>query len=330
MNSLEDLRDLMIYQSSKMKIVTAYYNPDMDGVSCMYAYSELLNKQGKNAKYYIWGNPKKEVQIVCDIFKINLESIKPKEIPENHEYVIVDLNGKEQLPDIVKIEDVVEIVDHHGLSKWIQSYTNIQRLQIDKIGAAATIVAERYKESGLVPSRESAILLFYGIISNSINLKSNITKQRDKDACEWLKQVCKDILDEKIKEIFIKKSNIEDCDLRAEMECEIANVFPDFKVIVAQLEIANLEDFLKKRKKQIVNIMQTVKKEKKIEYMFINCVDILNGYIIIFAADEESEKFITDTYGYKFEEDNIIKVNKIIQRKDLTTILRKKYNPKIV
>ncbi len=29
--------------------ILSYNMPDMDGISCMYAYSELLNKQEKNA-----------------------------------------------------------------------------------------------------------------------------------------------------------------------------------------------------------------------------------------------------------------------------------------
>ena len=308
-----------------MKIVTSYHEPDLDGVSCMYAYTELLNRKSENVEYFIWGKPKQEVNIVCNIFGIELKYKRVEEIPENSEFIIVDLNGKEQLHSMIKPDKIIEIVDHHGLSRWLQSYTSIKRLQIDKVGAAATIITERYMTSGLVPSRESAILLFYGIISNSINLKSNITEQRDIEACQWLKNICKDISDEKIKEIFIKKSNIKDCNLRFEMECEIPNTFPDFKVIIAQLEIANLDSFLKEKQQQILNIMQSVKREKKVDYIFINCVDILNGYIIILPADEVSKQFVTKTFNYSFDQNNMAKIDKIIQRKNLTAILREKY-----
>ncbi len=307
-----------------MKVITSYNQPDLDGVSCMYAYSELLNKIGEKTNYFIWGKPKKEVLIVCEMFGISLNTLKVKEISKDSDFIVVDLNGKEQLHSIVKEEKVIEIIDHHGLSRWLQSYKNIQRLQIDRLGAAATIVAERYKNSGFLPSRESAILLFYGIISNSINLKANITNKRDIEICNWLKSICEDISDEKIKEIFIKKSIIKDENLREEMECEIPNTFPDFKTIVAQLEVANLKEFLKNKKSNIIDIMKEVKKEKNVNFVFINCVDILNGYTIIFGVDEESNEFIKETFGYKFINKEV-EINKIIQRKDLTKILRKKY-----
>ena len=55
------------------KIVTSYHEPDLDGVSSMYAYSEYLNKQGIDCGYYISGKQKQEVDIVCEIFDIKLE-----------------------------------------------------------------------------------------------------------------------------------------------------------------------------------------------------------------------------------------------------------------
>ena len=189
-----------------MKVVMSYNEPDLDGVSCMYAYSELLNNQGEDANYFIWNSPKKEVQIVCDIFGIEIKGLKESELSDNCEFIAVDLNGKDQMHDIVTVDKLVEIIDHHGLSKWLPSYTSIQRVQIDRLGAAATIVTERFRTLGIIPSRESAILLYYGIISNSINLKASITNSRDIEACKWLKSICKEISDEKVKEIFIKKS----------------------------------------------------------------------------------------------------------------------------
>lgn len=309
-----------------MKIIISYSEPDLDGTSCMFAYSELLNKLGEKADYIVRDIPKQEVGIVCDIFGIELKGTKIDEVPENSEFVLVDLNGREQIYDSVKNDEIVEIIDHHGLSRWLQSYNNLQRLQIDRVGAAATIVTERYKASGFTPSRESAILLFYGIISNTINLKSNITNKRDIEACKWLKSVCDEISEEKIKEIFIKKSVIKDENLRSEMECGIANTFNDFKTIVGQIELANLEEFLNKKKDRMLEILKQVKKEKKINYIFINCVDILNGYTIIFTPDEESNEFVERTYGYKFDENNEVRINKVVQRKELTKILREKYN----
>lgn len=309
-----------------MKVIISYNEPDMDGVSCMYAYSELLNRLGENTKYFIWNSPKNEVDIVCKLFGIELHSMNENDLSDNDEFVLVDLNGKDQMHQIVKEDNIVEIIDHHSLSKCLPTYMSLKRLQIDRLGAAATIVAERYKESGLIPSRESAILLYYGIISNSINLKASITNSRDIAACEWLKSVCNDISEEKIKEIFIKKSQIDDDNLRTEMECEIPTELNNFKSILAQIEVANVEEFLKEKKAKMLHILQNVKDEKNVDYVLCNCIDILNGYNIILVLDEESKMFVENSLGYKVLEDGTARTNEIIQRKNISAILRKKYN----
>ena len=304
-----------------MKVVVSYGEPDMDGTSCMYAYSELLNRLGEKTNYYIWNEPKQEVKIVCDMFGITLGGLKKEELKQDYDYITVDVNGIDQIPDIVSPDRIIQVIDHHGPSRSLPTYVNAN-IQIERLGAAATLVAERYKNAGFVPSRESSILLYYGIISNSINLKAPITKQKDRDMANWLKANCIDISEEKIKEIFKKKSQIKDENLRLEMECEIPNnPAPGIQTIVAQLEVVDIDGFLKDKKDKILTIMKEVKAEKGVEYIFINCVDILNGKIVLFAADDISQKYCEKVFGFKFS-DGEYRQDSVIQRKDLTKIIR--------
>ena len=165
------------------KIVTSYYGPDLDGVASMFAYAEYLRNKGEDAYYYINGKPKEEVKIVCDIFNIELNSLKRWEKPS--EAVLVDLNNVSRL-DFIKPEEVVDIIDHHVKTDGCKLCINA-KVQIELLGAAATLVAERFKNENIKISRESAILLYYGIISNSINLKAKTTKRKDIEIAQWLK-----------------------------------------------------------------------------------------------------------------------------------------------
>ena len=72
------------------KIVTTYINPDMDEISLMYAYTELLRKKGEQANYYFEGTMKKEAEIVLDKFNIKLDNIE--KIEDNDKIVLVDTN----------------------------------------------------------------------------------------------------------------------------------------------------------------------------------------------------------------------------------------------
>lgn len=64
-------------------------------------------------------------------------------------------------------------------------------LRLYEVGAVCTIIAETFKENNIDISREFAILLYYGIISNTVNLKSKVTAERDINILEWLKSQCK-------------------------------------------------------------------------------------------------------------------------------------------
>ena len=299
------------------RIVTSYKEPDLDGVSSMYAYSEYLNKKGIESDYYISGSPKKEVEIVCNLFNIDLLGIK--EISENQEVVVLDTNNLEEVP-FLKPEQIVEIIDHHSKNKSSEKCKNA-KIHIERLGAVATLIAERFKNENIPISREAAILLYYGIVSNSINLKASITNEKDINMIKWLEEQSNEISKEKINEIFTLKSKVEDSELRKEMEAEVNIDYAGKKITVAQLEIANIEDFLKEKEEKIIKELKLVKEEKNIDYIFINYVDILNGFNIVLTIDEDTKELLEEKLGYSFE-NNRCKFDKLLQRKDITKAIR--------
>lgn len=300
------------------RIVTSYEVPDLDGVSSMYAYAEYLNKIGVLSGYYIKGQPKKEVGIVCDLFQIQLEGEEC--IGSEQEVVIVDTNNLAEVATFLDPNQVIEIIDHHARSNSSYQCQNA-KIQIESLGAVATLIAEKFKEEEIPISREAAILLYYGIISNSINLKASITATKDIEMCKWLEEQCDEITPERIREIFTLKSKVEDAELRQEMEAEIGFDYRNKRMTIAQLEIANIEGFLEKKEEKVIAVLKQVKKEKRIDYIFINCVDILNGFNIILTIDEETRQLLEQELGYCFE-GNRCKFDKLLQRKDLFKAIR--------
>lgn len=302
------------------KVVTSYIKPDMDGISSMYAYTEFLQKQGYDAAYYYEGQAKKEVQIVLDTYGIQLENIN--QVSNDDDVILVDTNGLNDLPKAVNVNQIIEVIDHHRMTEWLSKQQNI-KIQIELIGAAATLVAERFKKNNIEISRESAILLYNGIISNTMNLKINMTTEKDIEMANWLKQKYSEITAEKTKEIFIKKSEILDR-LRAEMEVEFKDEFITISWSMGQLEIANVDEFLQKNEEKVRAVLKIVKSENDVEYISVNCMDIINGYTIIFAEDEATADLISKAINVKFE--NLkARVDKLISRKEIVKIIRAIY-----
>lgn len=300
-------------------IVTSYNQPDLDGVSSMYAYAEYLNKKSQLADYSINEVPKKEVSIVCDIFNIDLDFTQNK-IDSSTSIIIVDTNSLLNLFKRVNPLNVREIIDHHVKSETTSQFVNAT-IQIELVGAAATLVAEKFYHDSIPISRNSAVLLYYGIVSNTINFKANVTTQKDIEIANWLKlQYPNDITEEKIKEIFIKKSEISD-NLKTEMEANLKINVGNKTITIGQLELTNVEDFLKIHIKNIKNILETIKTENHLDYIFLNCVDILNGYNIFVFIDSDTEQLVSNALSVKCE-NGFGKTDYILMRKRLIPLIK--------
>lgn len=294
------------------RIVTSYYEPDLDAVASSYAYAEYLNKRNQKSDYFIYGLPKKEVQIVTNMFGITLRGANNIKI--NQDIIILDTNNYDEFKYIHK-DNIIEIIDHHKKTATQELFPNA-KIHIELLGAVATIIAEKFKNHDITPSKEAAILLFYAIISNTINLHSKTTTQKDKDMLDWLASLYDEISYNRIEEIFIQKSKIEETNLRHEMEAELIFNIANSKITVAQLEIANLEDFLKLNKYKINQILETIKIEKQLDYIFINCVDILDGFNILLTVDEKTTSLLEKAYNLSFI-NNEAKTQHLILRKEL-------------
>lgn len=299
------------------KIVVTYKNADLDCVASAYAYAEYLSKKGFTASYYISGVVQDEVNIVCDIFNILLSN-KVKEIG-NEEIIVVDTNTLSSI-DYVKPQNIVEFIDHHPDSGDIKFCENAI-LRLYEVGAVCTIIAEMYKENNIDISRNSAILLYYGIISNTVNLKSKVTTKRDIEMSEWLKQQCNEIDDNLVAKIFEEKSKFDIQYLRRFMEVEEKFILNNDEMIIGQLEIANALEFLNKYKNNIDKIILDAYNDYKVKYVFINIIDILNGYHLLYAADKESILYLEERFNVDFI-NGIYKENSLVLRKEIKKYLK--------
>ena len=156
-----------------------------------------------------------------------------------------------------------------------------------------------------------------------MNLKISMTTQKDKDMAHWLKQKYPEITEEKTKAIFIKKSEITDR-LREEMEVEFKDEFITISWSMVQLEIANVEEFLNRNEEKVRAILKKVKDENNVDYISVNCMDIINGYTIILAENEATANIISDAINVKFIKLKA-KIDKLVSRKEIIKIIRAIY-----
>ena len=101
--------------------------------------------------------------------------------------VLLDHNEASQAVPGIEEADVVEIIDHHRLG----AITTLKPIRFfnDPVGATSTIIAMKFMESGLVPSRAVAGVLLCGILSDTLSLRMSTTTHQDKKAVLFLAKI---------------------------------------------------------------------------------------------------------------------------------------------
>jgi manganese-dependent inorganic pyrophosphatase len=95
----------------------------------------------------------------------------------------------EQAQSVIGVEhaEIVEILDHHHIGS-IETRVPV-RATFDPVGSTATLVIERFRQSGMEPSRPSATLLLGAALSDTVILNSPTTTERDRAVVAYLEQV---------------------------------------------------------------------------------------------------------------------------------------------
>src|SRR3954452_1184181 len=107
--------------------------------------------------------------------------------PTPRRVILVD--HAEQAQSVIGVEraEIVEILDHHHIGS-IETRIPV-RATFDPVGSTATLVIERFRQSGMEPSRAAATLLLGAVMSDTVILNSPTTTERDRAVITYLEQV---------------------------------------------------------------------------------------------------------------------------------------------
>jgi manganese-dependent inorganic pyrophosphatase len=276
-------------------LVTSYINPDLDGIAGAIAYAEFLQKTGKKAVVGIFGEAHGEAKYILDRFGLEY----PKQISNTGDFdqiILVDYSFVNR--KIIAPEKVIEIIDHRKIHH-ADKFSNAKK-QIELVGAAATLIGERFIKEKINISRESAILLCSAIISNTINFKASITTNRDKKVFELLNKVAK-LPKYFWKELFAAKSDFSGEKLKKGIEGDFAEfIIAGKKIGVAQIEMIGAKKLIDERDLEIVQILEKIKAEKKLDFVFQNTIDIGDCKNLIIASDNQTQKLLEEILNIRF------------------------------
>jgi manganese-dependent inorganic pyrophosphatase len=299
-------------------LITCYVSPDLDGTAGAIAYAEFLTKTGVKCEAGIIGEPHDEAKYMFKRFGFTY----PKSIPNSDAYdqvIIVDASNLIGLEGKVTPEKVIEIIDHRKVHE-ADKFPNA-KAQIEFVGSAATLVAERFIQNNIPISKESATLLYGAVISNTLNFKGTVTTDRDIEAAKWLNKTA-GLEEEFWKELFIAKS-----DLAGEnLEKRIRGDFAWFqiggkKIGISQIEIIGVRKLLAERLVEVLEVMNKIKDEMGLDFVFQNSIELEEGKNFFVSDDATAKTLLEKVFSIKFTGDVAERPN-LVMRKQIVPLIK--------
>ncbi|EKD32738.1 MAG: hypothetical protein ACD_76C00156G0005 [uncultured bacterium] len=303
----------------KSILVTSYVNPDLDGVAGMVAYAEFLQKTGKNAIAGMFDDPQEEAKYVLKRFCFEY----PQALTNTDNFdkiILVDASELSVLQEKISPDRVIEIIDHR-LTHEVDKFPNA-KVQIELVGAAATLIAEKFMENRIEISVKSATLLYSAIISNTVNFKAGVCTNRDKVAASWLNQFAK--LSENFwKELFIAKSDFTGSSLFERIDSDLAiKELGNKKIGIAQLEIIGVQNLIDDRGGEIIQVLEQIKAAENLDLVFINAIELEAGKNYFVATDAQTKKLLEKVLNIKFS-GAVAERPGVLMRKEILPLIKK-------
>lgn len=300
-------------------IVTSYVDPDLDGFACTLAYAEFLNKTGTPAAAKIFGDPHVEAQYLMDKFDF---AYPPNvELSELSKIALVDASELRDLDRFIKPENVIEVIDHRKVNDSAK-FENA-KIQIETVGAAATLIAEKFYEKYIDMSVLSATLLYGAIVSNTLDFRIDITTERDRSMAEWLNKKLH-FGKEFAQDMFRAKSDMTGEKLSERIEADFAWFeLGQIKIGLGQLEIVDAKELVKNRTGEIIEILHRLKTENSLDRIFISIIDLGQENNTFVSDEAETQILLAGIFSVQFK-NNVALRPGFIMRKEIVPLLKAK------
>lgn len=277
--------------------VCSYVNPDTDGVCSAIGYARLKAcTTGEAYMPAVFGALTRETAFVLEHFGTAAPVFDPR-LPRRCRIALVDTHHVRQLPPGLPLTQVVEILDHHPAGD--PGAFPRAELHNEPVGAAATLVAERFTACGREPDRATAGLLVAAIVSNTLDFSAPSTSDRDREACAWLKQ-------------FV---HIEEGFVRRMLACRAGHeglptgelLRADYKefslggvaVGISQIETPLPGDIT--GRPDLPACLLRLQADRHMDHVFLNCVDMVRRCSVIVCCAAATGELLTKALGADFK-----------------------------
>jgi len=238
--------------------------------------------------------------------------------PPRLRLILVDHNEAQQAVSALEEAELIEILDHHRLGN---PPTNAPiKFSIEPVGSTSTLVTERIIAAGLAAPAEIAGLLFSGIVSDTLNLISPTTTERDHEAlirlARWAFNPLSKLKNDTV-ESFAQKlleagtglsSRPPDEIVKGDLKTYSAG---GFKFGIAQAEVSDLYE-LDKYLGPLTESLRKLRESKGYNFAVLMITDVVRGSSRLLL---ENTPLILDDLPYRKNPDGTLIAKDIVSRK---------------
>lgn len=228
----------------------------------------------------------------------------------NINVVLVDHNEYNQALEGIEHYHIKAVIDHHKIGGFYSK--EAINFYVKIVGATSSIITSLYREQCVPISKEIALLLLGGIISDTINFKSATTTDFDKNMADYL-AILAGLEIEDYANTIIRESSQNYNKTPKESITSDRKVYTENNLSfgVSQIETSNSE-FHVNLKNDYIDELQKLNQSENLFFSSLLITDItsLTSYLIICGKDD----FI-NSIAYPLLEENVYEMKNILSRK---------------
>ena len=301
--------------------VFGHQSPDTDSTGSPIIWSWYLNeKKGLSAVPKLLGEPNTEALFVLSRWGFEKPAII-NSINKGDSVIIVDTNNPAELPENINDADIQGIIDHHKLVGGLETPGPID-ITIRPLACTATIMFDLMGEDVTEMPDPIKGLALSCILSDTLEFRSPTTTNRDRIVAERLAKDLKIDVSNYASELFRAKSDVSDFSdvelLRMDSKkYPIADL--SFRVSVLETTEPNM---IFRRKKSLIEAMETVCLEDSVDHVLFFVVDILREESTLFVPNENIKKVAEKSFGVDVTEDIVVLPGVVSRKKQIIPNLK--------
>ena len=301
--------------------VFGHQSPDTDSTGSPIIWSWYLNeKKGLSAVPKLLGEPNTEALFVLSRWGFEKPAII-NSINKGDSVIIVDTNNPAELPENINDADIQCIIDHHKLVGGLETAGPID-ITIRPLACTATIMFDLMGEDVTEMPDPIKGLALSCILSDTLEFRSPTTTNRDRIVAERLAKELKIDVSNYASELFRAKSDVSDFSdvelLRMDSKkYPIADL--SFRVSVLETTEPNM---IFRRKKSLIEAMETVCLEDSVDHVLFFVVDILREESTLFVPNENIKKVAEKSFGVDVTEDIVVLPGVVSRKKQIIPNLK--------